>query len=61
MDDLTLKQLVDKYNAMYGTSLGVRGRSVLLLPTYLIEEFFLHSISKCLHHVKELLEVSEQA
>ncbi len=58
VDGSTLKQLADKYNAAYGTSLGVRGKSVLLLPTDMIQAFFKPAIAKCLHHVKELLEVT---
>ncbi len=61
VENSTLKQLVDEYNAKYGTSLKVSGKCRLLLPIELIEEFFRPVISKCLHHVKELLEVSEQA
>jgi hypothetical protein len=60
VEDFTLKQLVERYNANYGTGLHVRGKSVLLLPTEIIQAFFLPAISKCLHHVKELLEVNEQ-
>jgi hypothetical protein len=61
VEDSTLKELVDKYNTKYGTSLKVQGKSRLLLPTEMIQAFFKPAISKCLHHVKELLEVSEQA
>ncbi len=60
VEDSTLKQLVDKYNEKYGTSLKVQGKSRLLLPTEMIQAFFKPAISKCLHHVKELLEVSNQ-
>jgi uncharacterized protein YgiM (DUF1202 family) len=61
VEDSTLKQLADQYNARYGTSLKVRGKSGLLLPTEMIQAFFKPAISKCLHHVKELLEVSKYA
>ena len=57
VEDSTLKQLADQYNATHGASLGVRGKSGLLLPTDLIHGFFEPVIAKCLHHVKELLKV----
>ena len=59
MESVTLQQLADRYNASYGASLKVRGKSSLLLPNEMIQAFFKPAISKCLHHVKELLEVSE--
>jgi hypothetical protein len=60
VENSTLKQLADQYNARYGTSLKVQGKSRLLLPTEMIQAFFKPAISKCLHHVKELLEVSRE-
>ncbi len=58
VEGTTLKQLADQYNATHCTSLSVRGKNVLLLPTEMIQAFFKPAISKCLHHVKELLEVT---
>ena len=45
----------------YGASLKVRGKSVLLLPLELLQSFFWPAISKCLHHVKEILQVQAAA
>ena len=44
------------YSGRYGASLRVRGKSVLLLPVDMIQAFFRPAISKCIAHVKELLE-----
>ncbi len=57
VEDLTLKQLVDEYNANHGSELQVQGKSRLLLPTEMIHAFFQPAIEKCLDHVKELLKV----
>ncbi len=35
----------------------MRGKSVLLLPVDMIQQFFRPAISKCITHVKELLQV----
>jgi hypothetical protein len=59
VEGATLKQLADGYNATHGTSLNVQGKSRLLLPKEMIQAFFKPAISKCLQHVKELLEVTE--
>ncbi len=58
VENKRLQQLVDDYNRNYGSDLKVRGRSVLLLPTRMIDAFFQPAVSKCMHHVKDLLEVS---
>ncbi len=58
VEDKTLKQLVDEYNTTHGTSIKVQGKTRLLFPTEMIQAFFNPAISKCLHHVKELLDVS---
>ena len=36
----------------------MRGKSVLLLPVDMIQAFFRPAISKCIAHVKELLQAS---
>ncbi len=60
VDNSSLKQLAEQYNAAHGTSLSIRGRNVLILPTDMIQAFFKPVIAKCLHHVKELLDVRER-
>jgi hypothetical protein len=60
VESSTLKQLVEQYNMKHGTSLNVQGKNRLLLPAEMIQALFRPAISKCLHHVKELLEVSKQ-
>ncbi len=57
VEDSTLKELVADYNKKHFKSLRVQGKNTLLLPTEMIQAAFCKVIQKCVHHVKELLEV----
>ncbi len=53
----SLSELVLSYNARYGSKLGSRGKSTLLLPVAMLQNFFTPVVSKIINSVRELLEV----
>jgi hypothetical protein len=58
VENATLLALAEKYNQTYGSKLRVRGKSILLVPTEMIRDFFHPVISNIMHHLGKLLEVS---
>ncbi len=58
VEDSSLSELVVSYNARRGARLGSRGKSTLLLPITMLQNFFTPVVSKIINCVRDLLEVS---
>jgi hypothetical protein len=53
----SLSELVLSYNSRRGSKLGGRGKSTLLLPIAMLQNFFAPVVSKIINSVRELLAV----